>query len=437
MNNNSYIILHSSLDVQRSLKFMLFKLKMCCYLLANDTLFFITVVYYILQIPQQTEGIVVYKIRWQDGFKIEFNLNVIEVPGFGPANSAIIYKKLINLFRSIEYISAACIVVPSFCRLTAEHRCIFDNILSMFGKDINYVIPLITFDDGGEIKALRSLTAAKVPYVEHMHFRFNNSQLFSGNEHVEIWNKRQSTMHNLFGEPTVFVKYSVDLTSEVIKGRANLIVSMQEARARIQQIERMEIIIEDYDLNKDRRQQNLEKYERQLDVDNICINCSMCKKTCISNCSLAIRCFWLCVCFLENVWSFVCCICSRLPCCSRICRCSCKRAYCCCITCLHRCLGCKCSCSFTHHKKDYGRYNDDIGGTLRNTQEGTGLSGFEIENNDEKLKMIDDKKKLINEFVKTLGNIAKYAESIKQSALFNELPPEIENLKKYRAKLKT
>ncbi|CAC5370966.1 unnamed protein product [Mytilus coruscus] len=388
-------------------------------------------------IPQRTEDIVCYKIRWQDGFKVEFNLNVIEVPGFGSGNNAIIYRKLINLFRSIEYISAACLVVPSFSRLTAEQRCIFNNILSIFGKDINYVIPLITFDDGGEIKALSSLTAAKVPYVEHMHFRFNNSQLLSGNEHVEIWNKRQSTMHNLFGEPTVFVNYSVDLTNEVLKVRTNLIVSLHEARTRIQQIERMETIIEDYDLNKGRQQQNPEKRARQLDADKICINCNMCKQTCIFNCSLAVRCFWFCVCFLESVWSFVCCICSRLPCCSRICRCSCKRAYCCCIKCLHRCLGCKCSCSFAHHEKEYGRYKDDIRDTFRNTQEVTGLTGCEIENNDEKLKMIDDKKKLINEVVKKIDNISIYAGSIKKSALFDELPPEIESLKKYRKKLLT
>lgn len=118
---------------------------------------------------------------------------MIEVPGFVSGNTTIIYKKLNNLFQSIGYISdisAACLVVPSFSRLTAEQKRVFNNILSIFGKDINYVIPLITFDDGGEMNALSSRKAAKVPYVEHMHFRFNNSQLLTGNEHVEIWNKR-------------------------------------------------------------------------------------------------------------------------------------------------------------------------------------------------------------------------------------------------------
>lgn len=46
----------------------------------------------ILQIKQQKEDIVCYKIRWQDGFKVGFNLNIIEVPGFGPGNNAFIYK---------------------------------------------------------------------------------------------------------------------------------------------------------------------------------------------------------------------------------------------------------------------------------------------------------------------------------------------------------
>lgn len=145
-------------------------------------------------------------------------------------------------------------------------------------------------------------------------------------------------------------------------------------------------------------------------------------------------CFFIC--FLENVWSFACCICSRFPCCYHLCRCSCKRAYCSCIKCLHRCLGCKCSCSFTHHDKEYGRYKDDRRDTLRNSQDVQDLSGFAIENTDEKLEMIADKEKLLEEFTITFKNIAKCADCIKNSALFDELPPEIEELRKYRENLK-
>lgn len=135
-------------------------------------------------------------------------------------------------------------------------------------------------------------------------------------------------MHDLFGEPTVFVKYSVQLSREVVKSRTKLITYLLEARTRIQHIERMENIIKDYDLNKGRRLPIPERPEKRLDADKICNNCKTCKQTCIFDCSLAIRIFWFFACFFEKVWSFVCCICYQFPCCSRICRCSCKRAYC-------------------------------------------------------------------------------------------------------------
>lgn len=337
-----------------------------------------------------------------------------------------------SLFESVKYISAACLVVPSFSRVTAEQSSIFHSILSIFGKDINYVIPLITFDDGGEIKARRSLRAANVPFVDHMLYSFNNSQLLSGIEHVQIWNSRQTTMQSLFGEPTVFVNYSVELSKEVLKSRTKLIVCLHETRTRIQQIERIEHIIKKYDLNEARRQQIPENCDMPSDANKICINCNSCKITCIEDCSLAIRFFWIFVCFLENIWSFACCICSRFPFCYRLCGCSCNRAYCCCLKCLHRCLGCKCSCSFTHHNKEYGIYRDDRRDTRRNTQDLNDLAGLEIENTDEKLKMIADKEELSSELVKQIENISIYADCIKHKALFNKLPPEIEEeVRKY------
>lgn len=354
---------------------------------------------------------------------------MIEVPGIETGNNDIIYKNLITLFQSIGHISAACLVVSSFSRLTAEQRSIFNNILSIFGKDIKYVIPLITFDDGGELNALSSLRAAKVPFDELNHFRFNNSQLLGGNEQIEIWNKRQNTMRDLFCSSTVFMNYSLEITIEVLKSRTKLIMHLHEAKTYKQDIDRIDNNIKDYHLNKDGQQHTPKRHEICQDADKICINCNTCKQTCVFDCSLAIRLFWYFVCFFENVWAYLCCICSLFPC-SRLCRCSCKRACCCCIKCLHRCLGCNCSCSFAHHNKEYGRHNDDTRDTSRNTPHGKSLSSLKKENNSK-----NKKDESINKFVETFENISIHAEFLKTNALFKELPTEIEHFRRYKTKL--
>lgn len=378
-----------------------------------------------MQLTEGEENIVCYKIRCQDGFKVRFNLNIIDVPGFESRNNESIYQKLLDLFQTVRYISAACLVVPSFCRLTEEHRRIFNNILSIFGNDINYVVPFITFDDSGEIKALSSLKAANVPFVEHMHFRFNNSQLFSGHEHIEIWNTRQTSMQNLFGEPTVFVNFSVEKTSDVLKTRHTIILYYEDTKTRIQQIEQKEVILKD-DLRKRRQQPIQRSVDTNWHVRTICINCTMCKQTCVFDCPFSVRLFWYFVILLERFWSLVCCICPSYWWCSR-CRCVCKGSNCCCIRLLHRGLGCQCACSFAHHVKEYGRYRTQERDTLKTVD----ISEDQTDNqkNEETLQM--EKRKLLTELNIIYDKLLRLAEFIKTNALHNEPPKEVENVRKF------
>lgn len=382
-----------------------------------------------MQITQGEEDIVCYKIRCRDGFKVGFNLNIIDVPGFECGNNKGIHRKLLSLFQSVRFIGAACLVVPSFCRLTEEHRRIFNNILSIFGNDINYIIPLITFDDGGEIKALNSLKAAKVPFVEHMHFRFNNSQLLSGKENVEIWNRRQNTMNNLFGEPTIFVNCQVDKTIEVLKSRIVIKQSSDEITSHIRQIEQKENELKDEDLRKRRHNHIRSSIETNSHVRKICINCKMCKQTCVFDCSLSVRMFWYFVILLEKFWSFVCCICSCCRCCSR-CRCLCKLPYCCCIKCLQRCLGCKCSCSLDHHEKEYGMYRENERDTLKNVHVVEGQNDCAIKDHEELLQK--EKRSLTNKLNELYEHMSRHEECIKTTALLNEVPKEIEKVRRYK-----
>lgn len=124
--------------------------------------------------------------------------------------------------------------------MTEENRFIFSNILSIFGKDINQIVPLITFDDGGEIKALSSLKDVKVPFEENITFRFNNSQLFDGKEQLETWTQRQKTMQHLLEKLMDFVGCSVDKTKEVLETRIILEQSSEDTKTLKRLIEQSE-----------------------------------------------------------------------------------------------------------------------------------------------------------------------------------------------------
>ncbi|CAG2215963.1 unnamed protein product [Mytilus edulis] len=82
-----------------------------------------------------------YRIRHHEGFRIGYNLNMIEVPELDDlslknGNYLYVIQQLIDLLGSgeIKFIHAACLVVPSFSRLTNEQKCIFENIVSIFEK---------------------------------------------------------------------------------------------------------------------------------------------------------------------------------------------------------------------------------------------------------------------------------------------------------------
>ena len=121
------------------------------------------------------------------GFQIDFNLNIIDTPGFGDTRGILRDKKLVDQIREfftcpgdtgVDEINAVCFVTQApLCRLTPTVRYIFDSILSLFGKDFEKnIYVLITFADGKEPPVINALKAANVPFEQI--FVFNNSALF-------------------------------------------------------------------------------------------------------------------------------------------------------------------------------------------------------------------------------------------------------------------
>ncbi|CAI5678254.1 unnamed protein product [Oreochromis niloticus] len=148
------------------------------------------------QAHSQTSEVTVYKVNYQDDFKIPFSLTIVDTPGFGDTRGIErdreTVEQLRNLFSSshgVSEIDAVCFVAQAgLARLTAAQRYVFDSVLSIFGKDVaENIRVLVTFADGQRPPVLEAINAAGVPCPKTkdglpVHFKFNNSALFINNK---------------------------------------------------------------------------------------------------------------------------------------------------------------------------------------------------------------------------------------------------------------
>ena len=129
------------------------------------------------QAYSQTSSITAYTIHHQKGFKVPYTLTVIDTPGFGDTGGlqrdAEITKQIHQFFtvpgiEGIDHIDAVGFVAQSSLpRLTFTQKYIFDQILSLFGKDIGENIYLmLTFADGKAPQVLNGINEARMPYQE-------------------------------------------------------------------------------------------------------------------------------------------------------------------------------------------------------------------------------------------------------------------------------
>eukprot|EP01084_Bolivina_argentea_P156139 272097_1 len=110
--------------------------------------------------------------------KVDFELTVIDTPGFGQVDfekDVRITKKIKEVIDKLHGIDAICLVATgSFARLSLERQYKIDQFLNLFGNDIKEnVFILFTFADGGEPPALPVVRKRLVPYKKW--FQLNNS----------------------------------------------------------------------------------------------------------------------------------------------------------------------------------------------------------------------------------------------------------------------
>lgn len=272
---------------------------------------------------------------------------MIEVPELDDlslknGNYLYVIQQLIDLLGSgeIKFIHAACLVVPSFSRLTNEQKCIFENIVSIFEKNINHIIPLITHNDGGCMDELSSLKKVGVSVSEELYF--NNSMLYNCAESEVIWNDREDSMNNLFKqlETVPSVNTSVGQTLKVLQTRKQFIQNLEKAEDLKKEIKSKTKEISPNDDNIVCENNRPHKMSKGSKV----ISCNICRKNCNDNYSCSLRFNLYLAWAVEFILMFCVCCC---PCFFPICKCG--DLYCLRLKCIQQLIGCNCPCAVAHH----------------------------------------------------------------------------------------
>ncbi|XP_077350000.1 uncharacterized protein LOC143998132, partial [Lithobates pipiens] len=272
------------------------------------------------QAHSQTSSITTYQIHHEDGFRIPYPITIIDTPGFGDTRGIErdekIMQKIREFFFKCEFteIDAICFVVQSsLARLTPTQKYIYDNILSIFGKDIkDNIVFFTTFSDLQEPSVLSVITEADVPCAKSkdgkpVHFMVNNGMLYADNNPDQVgkrvykaqemqWEMAMESIEDFFLQylPGLASK-DLTLTKEVLTERNTLDSTLKDLGQQIEVVtgKQQELKQIEKALNENREEvkcnQNFE-YEvpetvrRKVDSSQSSINCQECSSTCHKNC---------------------------------------------------------------------------------------------------------------------------------------------------------
>ncbi|XP_076104257.1 uncharacterized protein LOC143072961 isoform X2 [Mytilus galloprovincialis] len=264
----------------------------------------------------QTEWITTYRIPCLPGGNLDYTLNIVDTPGFGDTRGIARDKRIISqmndLFQSknensLLTIDGVCFVTQSpLARLTPTQKYIFDQILSMFGKDIaNNIFVLITFADGKKPPVIDALTKAKVPF--NTSFKFNNSALFEPNAEQSkdkfarmFWKMGEASFKSFFDHLKSVDQKSLQLTADVLRTRNILEVTIEGLQRQVTDgMNQLNTIRQEGEILKQHRTHIEANKNFQYEVDEVVMteipldqgqyvtNCLTCNFTCHFPCFIA------------------------------------------------------------------------------------------------------------------------------------------------------
>jgi hypothetical protein len=262
----------------------------------------------------QTDFVTSYKFVWQPGFPYNFNVVLIDTPGFGDTRGfqrdEQITIQLKSLFETkgalgLDQLDAIAFVIQgSIARLTPTQKYIFHSILSIFGRDVvGNMLIVTTWGDSKDPVVRVAIDEEKIGYQKLL--KFNNSALFEansgGSQSMEglFWKIGTCGYTQFFESLLGMQPRSLRLTREVLKERQSLQVVIQGIHKLIAQgtseldlIEQEERLLKQHerDIQANRnytvtvtvRTPQATKSPPRLFVTN----CSVCNMTCHHGCAI-------------------------------------------------------------------------------------------------------------------------------------------------------
>ena len=270
------------------------------------------------QAHSQTQFVSCYTLPYMEGFKIPYNLTIVDTPGFGDTKGIeydkVITEQIRRFFHTkgsagIDHVDAICFMAQAGNpRLTLTQQYVFDRILAMFGKDIKEnLLVLFTFADGQKPQALSAMLAAGILEDESNFFKFNNSALFVANSGEDdednfdrmFWRMGIKSFEKFFQGLAEMESKSLVLTKQVLDERAQLEVRLSGLREKIdlgvnklselQQLKRVcDQHAADINANKNFKftVEEAKRVQVELATGTYTTNCLVCNFTCHFPCKI-------------------------------------------------------------------------------------------------------------------------------------------------------
>ncbi|KAK3085021.1 hypothetical protein FSP39_023016 [Pinctada imbricata] len=262
-----------------------------------------------------TEWISAYIIHPSCGSRLDYTLNIVDMPGFGDTRGIEFDERTVNQLRhlftsksadGLSHIDAVCFLLRApDARLTTTQNYIFDSILSIFGKNIaDNIFLMITFADTNTPEVLAAISK-KDGLKSKPYFLFNNCSLYSCNDDVDdspyyFWKKTMESFDAFFQTLGRVETKSLKLSAEVLVQRdtiENTVLQLQhQVDLALASISTLETEIGIFKKHKDAISDN-EKFEYEVeemefikeDISGQSIfttNCLCCNYTCHENCRI-------------------------------------------------------------------------------------------------------------------------------------------------------
>ena len=270
------------------------------------------------QANSQTQFVSCYTLPYMEGFKIPYNLTIVDTPGFGDTrgieHDKVITEQIRRFFNTkgsagIDHVDAICFMAQAGNpRLTPTQQYVFDRILAMFGKDIKKnVLVLFTFADGQKPQALSAMLAAGILEDESNFYKFNNSALFVANSGKEdednfdrmFWRMGIRSFEKFFHELAKLESKSLVLTKQVLDERAQLEVRLSGLKEKIElgvnklsELQQLKRVCNQHaaDINANQNfkftVQQEKRVQVKLPIGQYTTNCLACNYTCHFPCGI-------------------------------------------------------------------------------------------------------------------------------------------------------